>query len=66
MSASNLRYNVFAARFELKKRLVNPNFIITVTMISEQVFLDSTFLTNDVSRIDKESEKEKTELTKHP
>ena len=35
-------------------------------MISEQVFLDSTFLTNDVNRIDKESEKEKTELTKHP
>ena len=35
-------------------------------MISEQVFLDSTFLTNDVNRIYKESEKEKTELTKHP
>ena len=35
-------------------------------MISEQVFLDSTFLTNNVNRIDKENEKEKTELTKHP
>ena len=35
-------------------------------MISERVFLDSTFLRNNVNRIDKESEKEKTELTKHP
>ena len=59
MSASNVRYNVFAARFELKKRLLNPNLIITVTMISEQVFLDSTFLTNNVNRIDKESEKKR-------
>lgn len=62
---SNLRYNVFAARFELKKRLLNPNLITTVNMISDQVFLDSTFLTNNVNRIDKGSEKEKTELTKH-
>ena len=35
-------------------------------MIGEQVFLDSTFLTNNVNRIDNGSEKEKTELTKHP
>ena len=59
MGASNLRYNVFAARFELKKQLLNPNLIITVTMISEQVFLDSAFLSNNVNRIDNESEKEK-------